>query len=87
MMNNRDLAVPDEVLLDGNSVEVLRAWVANGKLVCALRPATWKDPAAWGIVLADAARHVANAIRDEIGTEPSAAIAKISETFNRELNA
>jgi hypothetical protein len=87
MMNNRDLAVPDEVLLDANSVEVLRAWVANGRLVCALRPATWKDPAAWGVVLADTARHVANAIRDEIGGEPSAVLATISEMFNREINA
>jgi Domain of unknown function (DUF5076) len=87
MKKGRDLAVPGEVAAAAEAVEVLRAWVANGGLICAVRPTTWKDPGAWGIVLADAARHVANAIRDEVGDEPSATVAKIREMFNRELSA
>jgi len=37
--------------------------------------------------LADAARHIANGIRDEVGTEPAATIAGIREMFNLELDA
>src|SRR5579872_891075 len=85
MNNTRDLLVPAEVAGDAKAVEVFRAWVANGGLVCAVRPTTWQDPSAWGIVLADAARHVANAIRDEFGKEPSVTVASIQEMFNREL--
>jgi hypothetical protein len=87
MTNNRDLAVPAEVETDAKAVEILRAWVANQGLACALRPATWKDAGHWGIVLADVARHVANAMRDEFGDEPSSTVARIVEMFNRELKA
>jgi hypothetical protein len=87
MANDRDLPVPGEVTADAKAVEVFRAWVANGGLVCALRPTQWEDVSAWGIVLADAARHIANARRDEDGVETPATIAKIREMFNRELNA
>ena len=86
MKNARDLPIPEVVAADAKAVEVFRAWVADGGLICAVRPTTWKDSSAWGIVLADAARHVANAIRDAIGGEPSATVAKIREMFNRELD-
>jgi len=67
---DRDLAVPSEVEADPKAREVLRAWVANGGLVCALRPETWSETSNWGIVLADLARHVANAVHDLKGDEP-----------------
>lgn len=87
MANNRDLGVPSEVTQDSNAAEVIRAWVANGGLVCAVRPLQWQNPAAWGLVLADVARHVANAVRDEVGTEPSATLESIRNMFNKELVA
>ena len=85
MSDERDLPIPGDVALDPKAQEVFRAWVANGQLICALRPTRWKDASAWGILLADAARHVANAIRDEVGDEPNATVAKIRDMFNREL--
>jgi len=86
MSNDRELNVPVEVEADPKATEVLRAWVAGGGLVCNLRPSTWPDPGAWGIVLADVARHVANALREDRGDEPSATVAKIRDLFNKELN-
>ena len=77
--SDRDLTVPSEVEGDPKSQEVLRAWVANGGLVCALRPETWQEAGNWGICLADVARHVANAVRDLNGTDPAATIAKRME--------
>ena len=86
MKNIRDLPVPEAVAADARAVEVFRAWVAGGGLICAVRPTAWKDSIAWGIVLADAARHVANAISDQSGDEPSATVTKIREMFDRELD-
>lgn len=85
-MNKRDLNVPADVERDAKARKVLRAWVANGRLTCSLRPETWGDASAWGIVLADVARHVANAVRDLKGEEPSATTAKIRTVFNAELS-
>ena len=85
MSDDGDLPVPDDVAVDPNAQEVFRAWVANGHLVCALRPTRWKDSSAWGILLADAARHVANAIRDDVGEEPAITVTRIRDMFNREL--
>jgi hypothetical protein len=83
--NDRDLVLPPEVEADRKAREVLRAWVANGGLVCALRPETWPDMIGWGIVLADVTRHIANAARDLKGDDPAATIEKIREVYNREL--
>jgi hypothetical protein len=81
----RDLDVPSEVEGDSKAREVLRAWVANGGLVCALRPETWKDPSAWGVVLADVTRHVADAVKDLNGDDPARTVAGIRAVFNSEL--
>jgi hypothetical protein len=62
---DRDLGVPSEVVSDAKAKEVLRAWVANEGLVCALMPETWPDVVARGIVLADVTRHVANGQRSQ----------------------
>jgi hypothetical protein len=82
---DRDLAVPSEVEADPKAREVLRAWVANGGLVCALRPETWSETTNWGIVLADVARHVANAVHDLKGDEPAVTVENIRNLFNAEL--
>jgi hypothetical protein len=84
--NQRDLSVPSEVLRDPKSSEVLRAWVANGGLVCSLRPEIWDDTANWGILLADIARHVANAVEELKGDAPEETLASIQDLFNRELD-
>jgi hypothetical protein len=40
---------------------LLRVWVAEQGQHVSLRSGTWEDPFAWGIVLADLARHIVNA--------------------------
>jgi len=71
---DRDFVVPSKVEADAKAREVLRAWVANGGLVCALRPETWPDPSNWGIVLADVN-----------GDDPAATAEKIRALYNAEL--
>ena len=81
------LDVPGEVTGAERAQEVLRAWVADGGLVCALQPDAWENTAAWGLLLADLARHVANATRELNGVEPAVTLAGIRAMFEAELDA
>ncbi len=38
-----------------------RIWAAGGNQVVAFRAETWTDPATWGIMLVDFAKHIADA--------------------------
>jgi len=52
---------PPAASRDHASFELLRVWVAEQGQHVSLRSGTWNDPFAWGIVLADLARHIVNA--------------------------
>ena len=58
--SDAQLAVPPTALSDDKAFEILRVWVADGAQLVCLRSAVWSDPAAWGIMLADIARHIGN---------------------------
>jgi hypothetical protein len=40
--------------------EAMRVWVLEGKQIVSIDTALWSDPAAWGIMLMDLARHISN---------------------------
>ena len=62
------LIEPPDVARTTERVEVLRAWLLDGRLNCVLRPTIWKgSPGAWGILLADVLAHVADALAEETG--------------------
>jgi hypothetical protein len=60
--------------------------VAGGKLTCALNVGLWDDPSAWGILLADVARHVADAQFRMAGHNPKETLAKIRRLFEAEFS-
>jgi hypothetical protein len=77
-MSQRDhLDVPNAARLDHSSFEVLRVWIAEGGQHVTLRIGDWDDPAAWGIMLADVARHVANAYHQKKGLDRTASLERI----------
>ena len=82
-----NLDVPGEVTGAERAQEVLRAWVADGGLVCALQPDAWENTAAWGLLLADLARHVADATRELKGVDAAVTLAGIRAMFEAELDA
>lgn len=84
--DDRDLDVPAEVQRASVAREVLRVWLANDGLVCSLRPDAWDDATAWGIVLTDVARHVANAMQQLKGDDPATTLDRIRTVFNNELD-
>ena len=60
MAENDQLIVPGAAKADAQSFELLRVWVANKGQHVSLRGGVWNDPAAWGLMLADLARHIVN---------------------------
>jgi hypothetical protein len=65
---------------------MIRAWVAEKGLHCSLNIGTWKDPAAWGILLADVARHVANAYQESEALDRAVTLKGIRQLFNAEMD-
>jgi len=83
----RELPIPPAAEGDPKSGEMLRAWIANGGLHCSLNPNVWDNPGHWGILLADLARHVANATHESSAADKSATIERIRAAFAAELDA
>ena len=83
----RELPIPPAAIHDPRSGELLRAWIADQSLQCTLNVQVWDDPGHWGIMLADVARHVANATHDQDGSDRMETIQRIRELFDAELDA
>ncbi len=90
-MNQRP--IPEAALQDPNSVEMLRVWVAGGKLHCSLKIGMYRDgmgieeELAWGTILADAARHIAKALQGDSVQLQEASLARIAVAFDGEVAA
>ena len=84
--NNNSLETPPIANADSNAVEVLRVWAAPGQPQQLTLRTTWKDAGAWGLLLADVARHAANAYGNE-GSDPNVVLARIRELFDAEMVA
>lgn len=56
--SERELRLPP-IASDFAAREVLRVWARSGERQQFVLQPTWDDPAAWGLMLVDIARHVA----------------------------
>ena len=81
------LPVPDEATVDPQSFEIVRIWIANEAQHVSLRAGVWEDAAAWGILLADLARHVANCYEESDQMDGLSALKRIKEGFDAEMAA
>jgi hypothetical protein len=79
------LGIPPAARSEGG-VELMRAAVVEQKLAMALRRG-FDDPAAWGALLATAARQVAQIYATDTGVSVEAARARIREAFDADMNA
>jgi hypothetical protein len=80
----KELAVPAAVESATRAVELARVWAADGAQHVSLDVGLWPDPAAWGLMLVDLARHVSRAY-EQTGTVTQAdALARIKEAFDVE---
>ena len=86
-------AIPPAALRDADAVELARVWVAERGLYCSLKCGMYaadggaeRETMAWGIILADLAGHVADALSAEgMGTK-AALFDAIVEGFNTEVS-
>jgi hypothetical protein len=69
----QELLIPDPAAGDAGACELLRAWASGGKQHISIDTRVFDDPAAWGIMIVDLAKHVANAY-DQSGRMKSAAV-------------
>lgn len=85
------LPIPEAAVEDEKSIEMIRVWIAQRKLHASLRPGIYhgregvSETRAWGIVLADVARHVASALGKEFGLDTLASVEAIEAAFLNEL--
>ena len=78
------LHIPPTALEQGG-VEVLRAAIIDGGLHVSLRRA-FDDPDAWGMLLADVARHVARIYAKEQAMSEDEVIERVRAMFRAELD-
>jgi Domain of unknown function (DUF5076) len=79
-----ELPIPPVAEKAHKGFEIARIWAARGGQHVTIRTETWEDPAAWGIMLVDLARHVANAYAEDEGMDAEAALERIREGFDAE---
>jgi hypothetical protein len=62
----------------------LRVWIVKGAAHVSLHDA-FPDVGAWGLLLADVARHVVNAQEQRYGRDRATTLARIRELFDTEF--
>lgn len=89
--NRQPLMMPPAAEADMNAVEMARIWIANNKLHCVLNVGHWSEASgiderhAWGMVLADIARHASLALEDSTGGDHRENLKMILESFRAEI--
>lgn len=78
------LPIPAATGADPHAREVVRVWIAAGGQHVSLNPHVWDDPAAWGLLLVDLARHVANAYNQSGLMDSAAVLDRIRQGFDAE---
>ena len=93
-----EMPIPPAAYKDPDSVEMLRVWITGESLWCSVKVGMYKEVAdvremaditeetAWGTILADATRHLANALASEYGTDAAQSIGLIRNAFLAELD-
>ncbi|WP_342316592.1 DUF5076 domain-containing protein [Lysobacter sp. FW306-1B-D06B] len=82
----KPLVIPPAAQRDGNSIQMISGWIAEKGLHCSLNVGLWEaqgrnETAAWGILLADVIRHVANALEERSGLDPTESAHQILESL------
>lgn len=70
---------------EADSVELLRVWIEGDALHCSLHPEAFEEPSAWGAILADVVRNLADAVQQQNGTPAEQTVRNILSAFQGEL--
>ena len=83
MANINELLPPPDVKIATRAMEIARLWIVDKKLQVVLTGNLWDDPAAYGLMLVDLGRHLANAYEQQ-GRNRTEVLARIREGFDAE---
>lgn len=92
-MKLNERPVSEAALRDQDAFEMLRVRIAENKLHCSIKVGMYRETMnipeeeAWGMILADVARHISNALETGYSSDATESLQKIEETFLRELDA
>ena len=84
-------SIPEAVLRDKNAVEMLRVWIAGNRIHCSIKVGMYLESTripeerAWGVILADVARHISIALDSGFSLNRYESLNKIEESFLQEL--
>ena len=80
-----ELQIPISLYSEKGAREVGRIWSTRNGQVFVLNAQVWDDPAAWGLVLADLARHAARAYAESSHEwNEKEALVRIKQLFDAE---
>ena len=77
---------PPPLASNREAVEILRVWAAPNDAQQVTLRTNWSDPATWGLLLVDIARHASLAYGRE-GRDPTESLARIREGFDAEWSS
>jgi hypothetical protein len=71
---------------------MISGWIAERGLHCTLNIGMWdasgrNEPKAWGVLLADVVRHIANAIEEQKGADAGETAQTIMDAMEREFES
>jgi hypothetical protein len=86
----KPLVIPPAAQRDESATQLISAWSAENGLHCTLNIGLWHEsgrdePASWGILLSDLARHAANALQERYGIDPVESLDRIRRAIDMEL--
>jgi hypothetical protein len=83
----RELPTPPDSETAEESIELFRGWLIDDCFQCSLFPSAFSDPAVWGMLLADAAHHIANALAETQDVDRQIALKAIFNKFVEEMQS
>lgn len=89
----KQLPTPEPATDDPDSSEMMRVWIAQKRLYISLNVGVYygktdfNEEKAWGIILADAARHISAALEQRFGVPRTETLEGIVSSFSSELSA
>ena len=81
-----ELDLPPIAAENREAIEILRVWAAPGSPQQFTLRTCWKDPGAWGLLLADVARHAAAAYGRD-GRDSQEALRRIRQLLDAEFSS
>ena len=87
MSDSQAFPTPHDCVSNPAAFELLSIWVCSNEPRVQFRSNAWEDPAAWGIVLADLSRMVAQQYHDSAGISLDDALSRILAGFRAELES